>query len=384
MKKIQILILLALLQQAAHAQNVGIGTANPTRAKLEVHGAVGGTAAIFGGESTGISIQRNWPGIGFNQYYDVNSRYLSTGFAAVQYVDFNSGAFAFDVFDNGSANNIANGQRRVLTLTPSGNMIIGPYSHNSSLSVSKPSGSQATAFLFGTNHHSTFNFSSIESTYIRAGKDNGTVFINDIPGGKIVMSGSVGINTSTPGFPLEIRQTAPPYPKGIVLVEPVNFNRWSYVIGAGGSSSLYLSHNETGKGYFYKVDGSYYAYSDRRLKTNILPLSPTLEKVQQLQPVSYEMLHNNAGHTRTIGFIAQDVKKLFPQLVSIVPNAVTTYKDLKDLHSLSYSGLNVIAIKAIQEQQSIIVNQTVTLKALEAEYQQLNERVDAMISKQKK
>jgi hypothetical protein len=43
------------------SQNVGIGTSTPTRAKLEVNGAVDATSAIFG-ESSGISLQRNWPG----------------------------------------------------------------------------------------------------------------------------------------------------------------------------------------------------------------------------------------------------------------------------------------------------------------------------------
>ena len=42
--------------------NVGIGTTTPTRAKLEVNGVGfgGATSAIFGGDGTGISIQRNW------------------------------------------------------------------------------------------------------------------------------------------------------------------------------------------------------------------------------------------------------------------------------------------------------------------------------------
>src|SRR5690242_19737063 len=52
-----------------YSQNVGIGIDNPIRAKLEVNGAAGATSAIFGGEGAGISLQRSWPSVGFNQYY---------------------------------------------------------------------------------------------------------------------------------------------------------------------------------------------------------------------------------------------------------------------------------------------------------------------------
>ena len=41
-----------------HAQNVGIGTTNPTKGKLEVFGAStgGNTSAIFGTDGAGISL----------------------------------------------------------------------------------------------------------------------------------------------------------------------------------------------------------------------------------------------------------------------------------------------------------------------------------------
>ncbi len=95
MKKAFLIAMFFANQVFSHAQNVGVGTNNPTRAKLEVNGAVGATAAIFGGESSGISLQRNWPGIGFNQYYNGVSRYMANGYAAVQFLDPNSGLHGF-------------------------------------------------------------------------------------------------------------------------------------------------------------------------------------------------------------------------------------------------------------------------------------------------
>ena len=56
----------------------------------------------------------------------------------------------------------------------------------------------ATAQFRGTQHISHFNYSLFENTYIRAGKDNGYVVLNDIPGGR------VGIGTAAPGTTLHV------------------------------------------------------------------------------------------------------------------------------------------------------------------------------------
>lgn len=63
----------------------------------------------------------------------------------------------------------------------------------------------ATAQFRGTQHISHFNYSLFENTYIRAGKDNGNVILNDIPGGK------VGIGTANPGSKLHVVSGASGY-----------------------------------------------------------------------------------------------------------------------------------------------------------------------------
>jgi hypothetical protein len=85
---------------------VGIGTSGPTRAKLEVNGVagIGNTSAIFGAFSNGISLQQNFPTIGFNQFRDVGTgfgKYMSNGFASIQYFGTNSGSMYYDVFPTG-------------------------------------------------------------------------------------------------------------------------------------------------------------------------------------------------------------------------------------------------------------------------------------------
>ena len=70
MKKKYLLILPLWLPVLIFAQNTGIGTSTPTKGKLEVVGVAGAgaTSAAFGTDGTGISFQRDWPTIGFNQY----------------------------------------------------------------------------------------------------------------------------------------------------------------------------------------------------------------------------------------------------------------------------------------------------------------------------
>lgn len=92
------------------AQNVGINTTTPNRAKLEVFGVAGAgsTSGIFGVGGAGISIQQNWPTIGFNQYRDETSpgtqgRFMANGFAAIQYMDPGTGVMAIDMFPSGTS-----------------------------------------------------------------------------------------------------------------------------------------------------------------------------------------------------------------------------------------------------------------------------------------
>jgi hypothetical protein len=364
MKKIISTASSLLLFCATHAQNVGIGI-TPQRAKLEVDGVAnnGSTTALFSAAAGGgVSIQPFWPTIGFNQYRDAaGSKYISNGFAAVQYLDIQNGGLFFDLYSSGASNLIAPTPKRAFAILQSGNAAIGSSSSNSSLTVSRNSGSEATTCLFGTTHNSFFNFGTTEDTYIRAGKNNGKVFINDVPGGNVVMSGKVGINTATPGYTLEVRQHNS---SGLALVNPFFFNHWEISTGAAPAGNLDLYYNGEYKGYFSPSDGDYITFSDIRLKTDIRQLPPSLGKIMQLQPVEYEMKNHNPEHQKTIGFIAQDVKKVFPELVHVLQDTAVGRRGLNDLHSLSYKGFGVLAIKAIQEQQQIILAQQVQINEL--------------------
>lgn len=130
--------------------------------------------------------------------------------------------------------------------------------------------------------------------------------------------------------------------------------------------NLYTS-NTTGNFEFFKqgikratidgTSGAYTAVSDDRLKRNIKFMPDgTLSKVMELKPSTYQFSKMTADEGGVIesnryynGFLAQEVEKIFPELVY-----KGTDNPNQDFYTMDYSGFGVIAIKAIQEQQKLI------------------------------
>lgn len=93
--------------------------------------------------------------------------------------------------------------------------------------------------------------------------------------------------------------------------------------------------------------------SDRRLKENIYSLSSSLDKIKQLEGVSFNWKKNGRVD---LGFIAQDVEKIFPELVHT--NSVTSIK------TLEYANLTAPIVEAIKEQQKQIDEQKKLIEEL--------------------
>ena len=80
--------------------------------------------------------------------------------------------------------------------------------------------------------------------------------------------------------------------------------------------------------------------SDRTLKKNILPLQDVLAGLDRLQPVTFTWKNNN---TNDAGVIAQDLEKVYPDLV--VTNPTTGLKSVK------YNGIVAVLVGSVQELQ---------------------------------
>ena len=94
------------------------------------------------------------------------------------------------------------------------------------------------------------------------------------------------------------------------------------------------------------IDSPMYNYSsDARLKTNITPLTNSLDKILHVGGYSFNWKDKTNDRTH-IGLIAQDVEKQFPELVST--NERTGYK------TVEYGNMVAPLIEAIKEQQKMI------------------------------
>ncbi|MTI29414.1 tail fiber domain-containing protein, partial [Xanthovirga aplysinae] len=81
--------------------------------------------------------------------------------------------------------------------------------------------------------------------------------------------------------------------------------------------------------------------SDIRSKEDICGMHQVLDKVMQMNPIQYRYKADQKGKRKHLGFGAQEVKELFPELVH--------YSEDKDLYSLNYGNLGAINTAAIQE-----------------------------------
>ena len=95
--------------------------------------------------------------------------------------------------------------------------------------------------------------------------------------------------------------------------------------------------------------------SDAKLKTNIRELSSMTERISKLRPVMYDFIRDGSGedvsknpaYQNRVGFIAQEVKELFPNLIVIYK--LGDEEDAEEIHSLDYAGLIPYLTKTIQE-----------------------------------
>jgi len=96
------------------------------------------------------------------------------------------------------------------------------------------------------------------------------------------------------------------------------------------------------------------AFSDERLKSDIKTLKSSLEKVLQMRGVSYTRNDNVEGGEQ-IGVIAQEVEKLYPQVV-------LTADDEQGTKSVDYGRLTAVLIEAVKELSEIVNRDILSLK----------------------
>ncbi len=194
----------------------------------------------------------------------------------------------------------------------------------------------------------------------------------------VKQDGNVGIGTTEPLAKLDIQASANNSNGGIRLrgfTHSTDVSYWSegqFAMMFNGAYPNVISSN--GVSYFNGGNvgigttdpGSYKLYvngsaggttgwtntSDARLKKDVQAIDDGLSKIMQLRPITFnwkqdEYPDKNFDDRNHIGFIAQEVEE-------VVPQVVTTADDEMQTKSIAYSDLVPVLTKAIQEQQAEI------------------------------
>merc|ERR1712194_80304 len=118
--------------------------------------------------------------------------------------------------------------------------------------------------------------------------------------------------------------------------------------GARITGGLFVTGGLTVYGYANKYASSSawnWDTSDRRLKTEVAPLGSTLSKISRLRGVYFKWGHTIPANKyrdqeRTIGLIAQEVEKMFPEIVS---------KNYLGYSTVNYVLMIPVLLEAIRE-----------------------------------
>jgi hypothetical protein len=134
-----------------------------------------------------------------------------------------------------------------------------------------------------------------------------------------------------------------------------------------GSSGTFNGKTETFRIYAngsVRATGDVTAYSDRRVKENIITIDNALEKTLQLRGVFYNRTDKD-DKSQKVGVIAQEIQEILPQVVN---------EDYNGLLSVSYGNITGVLIEAIKEQQTQIESQKSEIDELKDLVQQLINR----------
>ena len=122
----------------------------------------------------------------------------------------------------------------------------------------------------------------------------------------------------------------------------------------GDDGYLYLGARSGGDVYYVKTNGnvlninnSYGAFSDIKLKENIIDATPKLNNLNQVRVVSYNL---KGEHQKQIGVIAQELEQIFPGMVDEMVDRDSEGNSLgTTTKAIKYSVFVPMLVKAIQE-----------------------------------
>jgi hypothetical protein len=192
-------------------------------------------------------------------------------------------------------------------------------------------------------------------------------------------NGNIGIGTTNPGEKLDVVGTVRAFTSTSVngVQAESTWANGNGVVGiCNNGTSAYGVWGQSTTGWGVRSNGAaggtsgWANLSDARYKTNVTPLSNALDSILNLRGVTFDWKRNdfpdmNFAKGRQIGFIAQEVEKILPELVM---TDGTGYK------SVTYSSAVPVLVEAIKTLKQQSDRKDAEMSALKAENAEMRAR----------
>ena len=186
----------------------------------------------------------------------------------------------------------------------------------------------SNGWYVGTNNSAFYRIgymSSIDQTGVSNAKDGSA-------GVTVDTSGNVGIGTASPSQRLHVDGGSGMSSSALI----------ARFFGTSSQSMLIR-----GNGNLENSFGGYGTISDAKLKENIVDATPKLDDINKLKVRNYNLIGNDL---KQIGFVAQEIEQVFPNIVSESPDIDENGNDLgTTTKTVKTSVLIPILVKAMQE-----------------------------------
>jgi hypothetical protein len=120
-----------------------------------------------------------------------------------------------------------------------------------------------------------------------------------------------------------------------------------------------IYENDTNNTLYYNGNISandIFAFSDQRLKENIITIDKPMEKIMQMRGVYYNK-KDDASKTRNVGVIAQEIEAIFPEVIN-------TSIESEHYKTVAYGNITALLVEGMKAQQSTIHSLQTTLSTL--------------------
>jgi hypothetical protein len=190
-------------------------------------------------------------------------------------------------------------------------------------------------------------------THSRGSGDNFGL-ISEVTGGSTSVAGKFLANSNaTNNFQLMLEEKENDFAR--ISFRNINGDGWHQAAnkGADAASSQFNFYYVPNASDVFSLTGNGNALlagtltqsSDWRLKNNIQPINNVLQKINEVRGVYFNWKDENRSQNKQIGFIAQEIEKVFPELVNT---------DSKGFKSVAYANMSAVLLEAIKEQNQRI------------------------------